>query len=88
MKEKSILHGIGLFAFQINSSILEKTTLNENHEISSYKTKEKSEGSLKIKRFLKMGNFIPKYPKQKKIKFVKPVLPNKIKQLWNITADG
>ena len=72
----------------MNSSLLKKTTLNENHEFSSYQTKEKSEGSLKIKRFLKMGNFIQKYPKQKEIKFVKPVLSNKIKHLWNITADG
>ena len=68
---------LGYFAFQINSSLLEKTTLNENHEFSSYQGK-KNLGSLKIKSFLKMGNLISKYPKQKKIKFVTPVLSNKI----------
>ena len=52
------------------------------------KLAEKSEGRRKTKRLLKMGNFISKYPKQKKIKFVNPVLQNKIQHLWNITADG
>ena len=62
--------------------------MNENHEFSSYETKEKIKGSLAIKHFLKMGNLISNYPKQRKTKFVKPVLPNKVKHLWNITADG
>ena len=64
--------------FSNKNSLLKKTTLNENHEFSSCQTKETSEGGHKIKRSLKMGNFNSKYPKQKEIKFVKPVLPNKL----------
>ena len=45
----------------------ENNPLNENHEFSSYESKEKSKGSLTIKRFLKMGNFISNYPKQRKL---------------------
>ena len=69
------------------SSLLEKTPLNENYELSSYQTKEKSEESHKINRLVKMGNFISKYPKQKRINFVKPVLPSTIKDFWNITVE-
>ena len=66
---------------KINSSLLENTPLNENYEFSSYQGKEKSEESDKINRLVKMGNFISKYPKQRRMKFVKPVLSNTVKSL-------